>query len=199
MVSPRNAGLEVPLRVLLHHLEPVPGGEGHKGDVVLLAHGVVSGDVPVVLHPLHGELLLLPGLPGLQGSELPAAAGHLRRTGAECEPAAHRAGVIGHLFHIASYHLIGGQVPLEQLFQVHSKEPGQLGQKGHVWAPQAALPFAHRLVGDPQGLRQLPLRHAGLPAQRPDQAPQLCVVHLEIPPRSLTAYQKTAPAARNAP
>src|SRR5699024_6684126 len=46
-----DADGQVPLRVLADDLDPVPGGKGQKGDVVVLGHGVAGGDIPLILHP----------------------------------------------------------------------------------------------------------------------------------------------------
>lgn len=48
-------GLGIALGIELYHLNPVRGYECHKGNVMLLRHGVVDGEEMRILHALYGH------------------------------------------------------------------------------------------------------------------------------------------------
>lgn len=52
----------ISLGVELDQLQLIPGEVGKKRDVMIFLHGVVQGDEELVLHPLHGQLMMLVGI-----------------------------------------------------------------------------------------------------------------------------------------
>ena len=59
-------GFRVPFGVELDQLDPFVGHPGQEGDEVPLCHGVVQGDVDLVLHRLQGDGVVFVGGLGFQ-------------------------------------------------------------------------------------------------------------------------------------
>ena len=91
-----EAGRGISLGVEFDQLQLIPGEVGKKRDVMIFLHGVVQGDEELVLHPLHGQLMMLVGILGfgdVQRRQGDAAAAHHSLSGGVEHIAAERADV----------------------------------------------------------------------------------------------------------
>ena len=116
-----DAGLQVPLGVEPAEEQGVSGEQGHKGDIVVLGHGVGGGDKPAVVNLLHRQRLLR--LLGLHREQRPAAAGHAHLGGGSDEVATVGADVEVQFFHISSFMVVGVQRTGEQSLQPDAQNP----------------------------------------------------------------------------
>lgn len=132
-----HAQLKSPLRILLAQQDAVIVQQRHKGDVVLLGHGVVRRDEQFVFHVLHPQPLVRVCRLGLQRGQLFAAAGHGCVGQGGDDVAAGGTDVKACFFHISSQERIWVQGTGKQRFHVHGKYLPQPLQQGDV---RAALP-----------------------------------------------------------
>ena len=135
--KPQGTGL---LRVGPLEQDPIGGHLGEKADEMFLGHGVVHGDVPIVLHLLHLDAVGLVGLLSLQRRQVhpatvegPLAHGvdHIAadRTDVELAPQ-----------HVPRPVPVGLIVPGEQLGHGDPQGPGQGLQQGDVGQTLARFP-----------------------------------------------------------
>ena len=114
-----EAGRGISLGVELDQLQLIAGEVGQKRDVMVFLHGVVQGDEELVLHPLHGQLMMLVGILGfgdVQRRQGDAAAAHHSLSGGVEHIAAEGADV-----EFAAKQ-VGGAVPVDDGFALHQLE-----------------------------------------------------------------------------
>ena len=142
-------------RVKLYHLNSVGGDEGNKGDEVLLFHGVVDGDVMLVLHRHDGNTVVIVRLFRFQRGKGNAAAADEGTSCAVYHISADRADVEFGTEHI------GGNVFINNVFAVHQlndrdiQRLGQGLQQGNIRQAFGGFPFGDCLAADTDPLRQL--------------------------------------------
>ena len=137
---PGQADLKIPLGPPLDHRDLISGDQGGEREVVVLLHGVGGGEVPIVLHLLHGQPVVLVGLLERKGLQLSAAAGEAGGSRGGHQIAALGTDIEFQLTHTSSIRLPLLQLPGQQPLHGDAKGLGQHGQEGHVGAAQARFP-----------------------------------------------------------
>ena len=141
MAPSGQTDLQIPFRPAFDQLKLISGGKGYKGDEMILGHGVVAGEIPLVLHLGNGEALLRRGLLGQSFLQLLAAAGDNGPACADSQGSAGPADIVMTLFHVSSCGVVFLQFSSQQGFDAHLELPGQLGQKRDIGGAQTALPL----------------------------------------------------------
>ena len=149
-----QTGLGIAFRIEFHHLHPVAGDEGQKGNVVLLGHRMGNGDKMLILHTFDGNSVITVRLFCLQGRQGdPAAADdgmanavdHITADGANIEFGAQ---------HIGRDILIDDMLPVHQFNHGDIQRLGQGLQQRNIRQPLGGFPFGDRLAADPNFLGQ---------------------------------------------
>ena len=113
-----------------------------------LLHGVVQGDVDLVLHRLQGDGVVFVGGLGLQWGQGEAAAAEHRRPGAVDDVAADGADVPLGPEQVAGAVGVGDAVPGEQLHDGDVQGLGQGLDEGNVGVAFGGLPLGDGFVAD---------------------------------------------------
>ena len=141
-------GLGVALRVEFHQLQPVGGDIGHKGDEMLLGHGVVDRDKVFVLHPLQGDGVRRLTVLCFQRGQGDTAAADEGVAHAVNDVAADGAYIEFAAQHIAADVLVGDVLAVHQLDQGEPQGLGQGLQKADIRQTLAGLPLGDGLAAD---------------------------------------------------
>ena len=176
-----EAGRGIPLGVELDQLQLIAGEVGQKRDVMVFLHGVVQGDEELVLHPLHGQLMMLVGILGF---------GDVQRRQGDAATAHH--GLPGGVEHIAAERAdvelapqqVGCPIPVDDGFSLHQLQHAdpqscsQRFQQGDIRQTLGGLPLGNGLGADREHSGKLCLGQAlGFP-QLPDGAACDVCVHV---------------------
>ena len=146
--------LGLSFRIELHHLDPVTGDEGCKGNIVLLGHRMGNGDKMLILHIFDGDSVITIRLFCLQGRQGdPAAADdgmayavdHITTDGANIEFGAQ---------HIGRDILIDDMLPIHQFNHGDIQCLGQGLKQGNIRQPLGSFPLGDGFAADPDFLGQ---------------------------------------------
>lgn len=175
--APEKAGFGVAFGIELDGFKAAAGAVGDEGNVVLLGHGVINGDVILVLDVLDAGSVDVIRRFRLERRQGDATAGnHGRAHGLE-HVAADGADV-----KLAFEH-VGGAVGVDDLFAGEQLGDGNLErlreglEQGNIWQAAAGLPFGDGFVADAEFFGELRLGEMLLFAQRADGAAGDVVIH----------------------
>ena len=189
----REAGGGIALRVQLDQLELIARQVGDERDEVVFCHGVMERDKKLVLHSLHGQLVVLVGVLRFrnvlrgQGDAaaahhgLPGGVEHIAADGADIELGTQEVGGPVLVDHGLSLHQ----------FQYRDAQRGRQGlQQGDIGQALGRLPLGDGLGADGKGSGQLRLGEVFCIPQLPDGAAGDIIVHGSVPSfSSAQAYQ----------
>ena len=178
----KKAGFGVSFRIELDALKAAAGAVGDEGNVVLLGHGVINGDVIFVFDVLDRGGVGVVGRFRLERWQGDAAAGHHGWAHGLKNIAADWADI-----ELAFEH-VGGAVGVDDLLAGEKLGDGdfeRLGEgleQGNIWQAAAGLPFGDGFVADAEFFGELRLGEMLLFAQRADGAAGDVVVHEDFSP-----------------
>ena len=132
-------GFRVALGIELHQLEPIRSGVDHKGDEVLLGHGMPDGNEFLILHLLNGNRMLLIRLLRLQGRKRNSAAADHGFSRTVNYISADRADIELRPEHIAGNIPVGDGLSVHQLQHRHPQRLRQGLQQRNIRQPPAGI------------------------------------------------------------
>ena len=147
-------GLRIALGIEFHQLQPVRSDEGHKGDEMLLGHGMVDRDKLLVLHLLNGKHMVFVRFLRFQRRQSDAAAADQGVSGTVDHIAAERTDI-----KLSSEH-IGRNISVDDMLPIHQFNHGDiqcLGQglkQGNIRQPLGSFPLGDGFAADPDFLGQ---------------------------------------------
>lgn len=178
----KKAGFGVSFGIELDALKAAAGAVGDEGNVVLLGHGVINGDVILVLDVLDAGGVGVIGRFRFQRRQGDATAGNHGWAHGLKNVAADGADV-----ELAFEH-VGGAVGVDDLLAGEQLGDGNLErlreglEQGNIWQAAAGLPFGDGFVADAEFFGELRLGEMLLFAQRADGAAGDVVVHEDFSP-----------------
>lgn len=137
----------------------------HKANVVILGHGMIERDVPIVLDALDGKGVVRVRLFGLLGKHRGATAAKAAFSERVHNVSADRTNVKDAFEHIACTVGVGPNVTSQKLSHAYAESLGQGLNEGNVGKAAAGFPLADGFIGHAKAFRQGALGEAALFAQ----------------------------------
>ena len=150
------------LGIELFEADAVHGRIGYKANVVVLGHGMIERDAPIVLNALDGKGVFRIRLFGLLGKHRGTAAAKAAFPERMYHVSADRTNIKHAFEHVARAIGISPNVTSQKLGHAYTEPLGQRLNEGNVGETTAGLPLTDSFIGHAKAFRQGALSEAAL-------------------------------------
>lgn len=178
----KKAGFGVSFGIELDALKAAAGAIGDEGNVVLLGHGVIDGNVVFIFDVLDCGGVGVVGRFRFQRRQGDAAAGNHGWAHGLKNIAADGTDIELAFEHVGGAVCVDNLLAGEQLSNGNLERLGERLEQGNIWQAAAGLPFGDGFVADAEFFSELRLGEMLLFAQRADGAAGDVVVHEDFSP-----------------